>query len=191
MKNIFLKIILMLLFSNTYSQILPVEDLKYYRYSTSEEKRSLDTDGITYVKDVNNKLSKFVGAWKGEVLGTEYTFKIEKFLRVSENTGIKFDKLIMRYRVATKDGVVKDIFNLGTENYLAIKGSELAEDNVYVFYYLGEESLCGQRGYFHVISIDSNTIELVFTPNYHMIDNHSCPELAKQIFPKNIRATRQ
>ncbi|EFT35114.1 hypothetical protein RAYM_06297, partial [Riemerella anatipestifer RA-YM] len=65
-----------------------------------------DLEYLTYVKDVDNRLDKFVGIWKGTYNGKIYTFKFNKRIKYGSGKGLYRDLLIGRMQVQDSNGKV-------------------------------------------------------------------------------------
>ncbi len=169
---------------NTFSQVLPVEELKdNYIF----ENRGLLDDGITYVKDVNNKLDKFVGIWNGTFEGIDYKVKIDKYTKQNEDSNIRHDKLIMRYEMSTGSSIILSTIQLPNSNVLVNKGYYLNNDTSYMFIYLGEQRRCGQKGYIFVSLSNTNTMNFLYTRSGHALDGRLCPRPAEDVLPNGKR----
>ncbi|MEJ8589669.1 hypothetical protein JSO54_00190 [Riemerella anatipestifer] len=74
-----------------------------------------DLENITYIKDVGNRLDKFVGIWEGTYNGKIYTFKFNKRTRYGDDKGDRVrDLLFGRMKVQTSNGKV--IYNTLSES---------------------------------------------------------------------------
>lgn len=180
-----------LLYCNSYSQILPIEDLKD-AYIFNENDPSMFDDGINYIKDVNNKLPKFTGTWKGQRDGITYEFKIEEFLNQDASVDFKQDNLIMRYKLSNASGDIENTLHLGLDQPMIIIGDYMNSDSTYMFIYSGREGRCGQRGEVFVSLVNNSQMNLHLLPYRGFINGNECAELAEQILPTTpIALTKQ
>ena len=162
------------------AQILPLEDvLKYIDAGNGIPKN------ITYIKDVNNVLDKYVGTWKGTYNNRSYEFRIVK---VTNKPGrITEDRLLMRYVISDVNGtIVEDTRALPETSPYVVEGDYYDRD-VYFLYYGGKESLCGQIG--HIIidiqpNSNNNKMRLFFAQQQEILSLKDCPNgSATQIMP--------
>jgi hypothetical protein len=87
--NIAYKIVLILFFINSYSQIVPLN--------------SIETPQGAYEKDLDNILPFWVGTWKGTSNNVEYTFVFDLYPETSINNGLGSsyfrDELVVKFSV--------------------------------------------------------------------------------------------
>lgn len=171
--------------------ILPLEEVIKYVISGNGIPKN-----ITYIKDVNNILDKYVGTWKGTYNSRNYEFNITKY--TSNYKNLLEDKLLMRYVISDVNGIIiEDTRALPDTSPYVIKG-DYVDNSFYELYYIGKESLCGQIGSI-IIDIqpnsNNNVMRLLFAPNkeIHMISLKNCPNgSATQIMPlDNLILTKQ
>ena len=145
MKKIFFSLIVVINISCKAQNILPIE--RMINYIEDEDKGLLD-DGISYVKDVNGILNKFVGTWKGSYQNKNYEFKISK--NTKQEVSIKKDRLIIRYKITdSRSGIrlaIANTLNLPTGDGFIIRGQYLTSQGTYVLDYFGLDGICGQNG---------------------------------------------
>jgi hypothetical protein len=175
-------------FSCKAQTIEPVE--KAIEYKISE-------NGIpdnTYLKDVNNLLSKYVGTWVGTLGGKNYTLYITKYT-YKFNT-ITRDVLLARYLITSSNGdILEDTRNLSNDD--AIVGDYFSKDlQSYAFRYFGENSQCGNKGtaFFRIKNSTNTEMLFTFEPDKIMISEDTCPglKLAELTFPRDgLRLTKQ
>lgn len=143
--------------------ILPLENLVNY----------INTDTgipsqITYVKDINNILDKYVGNWKGNSSDKSYFFQIEKIVEQSEVTGIRYDMLVIKYKITSvKLGeVIVDNLNFPNNHFSVMSGWYLSKSGTnYVLIYQGFDYLCGDRGDVYIsIGQNLNSLQVTFRP---------------------------
>lgn len=150
----------------------------------------------TYLKDVNNLFSRYLGTWKGTFENNNYTFIITKvkdaFLGVSE------DKLRVRYLITSLNGsILEDTRNLSDTSPYVIEGSYFSKGAAsYVLNYLGKNSQCGQKGtvFIRMKNATYTEMSLTFEPAKVFLTEDTCLglKLAKQILPKEgMRLTKQ
>ncbi|WP_395049515.1 DUF6705 family protein [Flavobacterium sp.] len=162
--------------------ILPLEEVAKYLDSGNGIPKN-----ITYIKDVNNILDKYVGTWKGTYNSRNYEFRITKY--TSNYKNLLEDKLLMRYVISDSNGtIIEDTRALPDTSSYVIKG-DYWEKASYFLYYIGKESLCGQKGSI-IIDIqpnsNNNKMRLFFMEQQEIISLKDCPNgNAAQIMPVN------
>lgn len=169
--------------------ILPLEEVKNYINSENGIPKN-----ITYIKDVNNILDKYVGTWKGTYNNRNYEFRI---LKITNKPGrITEDRLMMRYVISDSNGtIIEDTRALPDTSSYVIKGDYL-DGSFYELYYIGKESLCGQIGSI-IIDIQPNSnnkvMRMLFLPQQEILSLTDCPNgSATQIMPlNNLILTKQ
>ncbi len=192
MRKLFItSFVTILWYCNSYSQILPVEDFKD-AYVFNENDPSMFDDGINYIKDVNNKLPKFTGTWKGQQDGITYEFRIEEYLNEEPLIDFKKDNLVMRYKLSNASGDIENTLQLGLDEPLIIIGNYMNSDSTYMFTYSGREGRCGQRGEVFVSLLSNSQMNLVLLPHRGFINGNVCTKPAEQILPTTpIALTKQ
>jgi hypothetical protein len=160
------------------AQIIPIEEYREYRNKEIEI-----VDG-SYIKDVNNLLSNFIGTWKGFYNSKNYEFRIIK--QTVEYLGIKEDQLLMRYIITDTNGIVlENTLSLPNDSPFVMQNGYIAKTGTYVFSYIGKDVACGQNGwfFFNTLSLSNNTKADVFL----QVEGEMYPECttgeAKQILP--------
>lgn len=156
-------------------------------------------DGIpenTYLKDVNNLLSKYVGTWKGSYQGKNYTLFISK--TTSKYGTITSDKLLMRYLITSSNGAfIASTQSLSDISPYIIEGSYFGRDLiVYALDFSGNNSMCGNAGtvFIRIKNAANTLMSFSFEPNKIMISEDTCPGLksAELTFPKDgLMLTKQ
>lgn len=165
--------------------IIPIEKFEDY---TSEL-----PDGA-HVKDVNNLLNKYVGTWKGVYDGKNYEFKIVKHTDVSTDRNLKFDELLIRYKITNSFGtVIATTLDQPNDHYSVMQGGSLRKSGVYVLGYNGYDSDCGQNGNVYLSTVGGatqNEMQLILLV-YGEMDS-DCTARAEQIIPTSwIDLTKQ
>ena len=161
------------------AQILPIEKKIDYIIAKNGIPES-----VTYFKDVNHVLDKFVGTWKGTYDDKKYEFRI---LKVTNKPGrITEDKLIMRYLITNSNGtVIEDTRTLPDSSPYLIKGDYIEKDT-YFLIYTGKNAKCGQSGTILINFLKENNnntkMSLSFIPDEAIIYESSCGGV-KQVMP--------
>lgn len=91
------------------AQIIPIESKKNYIGTGI----SLP-DNVTYIKDVNNILDRYVGIWKGDYDGKNYQLIITKY--INTYNGIMEDCLLMRYLITGVNGAIIEDTRILSDN---------------------------------------------------------------------------
>jgi len=145
--------------------IIPVENFAEYQGEIHDR---------DYIKDVNNLLDKYEGTWIGTYSGKEYKVAIEK--KKSNFLGITGDILLLRYKITDSNGQeIINTLNISDEDTRIVDGEYLENGGepgeYYVMDYLGEESMCGQKGsiYIDFLNGDYNHLHLFLAPGRHRI----------------------
>lgn len=163
-------------------QVLPVENKINYINSENGIPKN-----ITYIKDVNNILDKYVGTWKGTYNSRNYEFSI---LKVTNKPGrITEDRLMMRYVILESNGtIIEDTRALPDTSPYVIAGNYV-DTSVYFLDYYGKESQCGQKGSIIIdlqLNSNNNIMRLFFESQQEIISLKNCPNgIATQIMPTN------
>lgn len=137
-----------------YNNIVPIEN-----YHSYVENNNI-TQG-TYLKDVNNVLNKYVGTWKGEFNGKQYTIKAHKSSRTTTSGKMKEDLIYIRYIIKDANGNVIEK-TIGDSNTSALQGNLFDKDNpdVYSLLYWGkddQEIKCGNIGDMFIETLENGT----------------------------------
>lgn len=160
--------------------VIPIESFQDHQGSTSN---------IDYIKDVNHLLDKYEGTWIGTYNNKEYKIVINGFKRTKYR--IKEDMLLLRYKITNTNGQeIINTLNLPNNDTHVINGSYMENGGksgeYYVMDYLGEESLCGQKGaiYIYFFGNGYGSLRLFLAPSRHHIVSNNCPNgHAEQVFP--------
>lgn len=165
------------------AQIIAVEDYNDYPN---------DIPDGAYIKDINNVLPKFVGAWKGSFNDKNYEFEITK--ETISYLGIKEDQLLMRYKITDNLGnEIENTLSLPNDDGYVMQNGYINKNGGYVFSYIGREVACGQNGvvYIGLYKTNSNKMFLRLSPNGEMYPECITGE-AEQILPLDwIDLTKQ
>ena len=144
-------------------------------------------ESITYIKDVNFILDKFVGVWKGINDTKNYEIRITKYISVYD--GLTEDELLLRYVITDANGaVIEDTRALPNDSPYVIESRYYDKLN-FVMSYIGRQNKCGQGGELFIEALKSSNytkMKLFLTPKQGFIDPLECTNgAAKQIFPVN------
>ncbi len=139
---------------------------------------------VTYVKDINNVLNKYVGTWKGIYNSKNFEFRIVKYTTPYIDN-FKEDILLMRYKITNGSSTVENTLSLGNTNNLVINGIRMTANGGYILYYSGPNSNCGQAGdiYISISSLGSNKMNLLFVPARDLLNEAECPNDINYIMP--------
>ncbi len=160
---------------------ISIED---YARDYVDGKKSLQNDGVTYVKDINNIRDKYVGNWFGLCDGKLITFKIRKFTEINDvlPPEIKLDVLSIRHKI-TKTGVgevIDDTMNLDDNDPLVITGSYLdTKYGNYVLDFITKDRTCGRDGTLYIKTDSKNTdtvLKCTLILDSKFVDNTVCSE---------------
>lgn len=177
----------MLSFNSKAQHIISVEKAMDYR-----DTGLLVNHNYVHVKDVNDKLPKFIGIWKGTNNNQNFEFSIVQI--TTDDGELKEDKLLMRFKIIDSNGkVIEDITTLSNNNYYVLKGAYLAKTGSYVFDYWGRKGACGQNGEVFVSVYGSNNTKMQL---FLAVDGEIYPECktgrVAQILPTDwIYLTKQ
>lgn len=166
--------------------IIPIED--YHNYPN-------DIPDGAYIKDVNNKLAKFLGTWKGTYNSKVYEFLIVKSTKEYSKLYFKLDRLLIRYKITDTNGVIiENTTSLEDDSMYTIKGNYLAETGTYVLSYQGRKSNCGQNGniFISVFGDNKDKMQLFLYPKGESYDCDDPRGFVEQILPTDeIILTKQ
>jgi len=163
------------------AQILPLENCVNY---IDQEDTGIP-ENITYIKDVNNLLNKYIGVWIGNYDNKAYELRITK--TTTHDDGISVDELRVKHKITDNNGnVIEDTTTLQDDNYLVISGMHIGRSGSYFLNYIGNEADCGQFGTM-LISVGYNNSNNNMRLGLHIgrdIITADCPNgAATQIFP--------
>lgn len=181
MKKILLIIGLFLIIISCKAQTIPVEDHINYLDNQTEIPEG------AYIKDINNKLGKFVGVWKGEYNNRNYEFRVNKIVYNSSSRNLKIDILQIKYKITEMNGdVIEDTTGIIGDSDLIIDGQYLASSGAYVLFYQGRESDCGQNGDLFINLMHNTTNKMVVYKaglREHTLEGDCQNGEAEQYFP--------
>ena len=165
--------------------ILPVEKLVDYRNSNEGIPES-----VTYVKDINGLLNKYVGTWIGTYQGKNYEFRVKKIR--DDSFGVSIDELEISYIIKDSSRkIIEDTTKPNSGTYII--GAYLAKNkHHYVLNYYGTKGDCGQNGdvFISVLNRDSNKMWLKLSVDGEMSED--CTAYAGQVLPTDgIILTKQ
>ncbi len=163
------------------TQMIPIEEHIHYLDNEIEI-----PDG-TYIKDVNNKLDKFVGVWRGQYNKRNYEFKVIKIIHHSRVRDFMRDKLMIKYKITKMNGdIIENTMGVSDISDLIIDGRYLSQSGAYVLYYHGKDAICGQSGdiYISVHQSNHNKMSFKLLPEGDIVLEEDCPNgEAEQYFP--------
>lgn len=140
----------------------------------------------TYLKDVNNLFSKFIGTWKGTINNKTYTFFITK--KTETSYGSSEDQLVIEYLI------IDNLLGYAIEDTRItprppLTGRFFQKDLAYyILSYSGEYSKCGREGSVYIKKANDNTITLRLVPQPDAHSFYDCPggKILDQILPTEI-----
>ena len=138
---------------------------------------------ITYFKDINNLLDRYVGTWKGTYATKNYEFWITKI--TNKPARITEDILLIRYLITDANGtIIEDTRSTPDDGHYLIRGHYLDKSH-YVLSYGGRETLCGQSGEVYIWTLNNNTqMKLFLAQDHVLLNSEDCPNgRATQILP--------
>jgi len=158
--------------------VVPLEE--YYNYKTDD---NLKLSDVTYFKDINNHLDKFVGTW----IGTYDNHTLELHISILENqegVRIAFDRLSIKYKITDNNGnVLVNTLNMFDTYKYHMSGLFFADTtSVYQASYIGLEVECNQKGYAILRMLNNTTINFWIIPRNDMI-GPGCPTGNIHIMP--------
>ncbi|ROI00317.1 DUF6705 family protein [Chryseobacterium daecheongense] len=149
----------------------------------------------TPIKDVNNRLDKFVGIWKGtHTDGRMYEFHFTKKNDFILYGGKPRDMIIGRILIKTNNGTELENTINTTDGQTHFNGFEFDKNLIkYQMYYSGNAD-CNDKGYVYISFPDSNNLNqmrLVFIQDMDIIA--SCPNGYQTVMPdaKILLLTKQ
>ena len=162
--------------------VVPLE--QYYNYRTDA---NLDMSDVSYFKDVNNHLDKFVGTWIGNYDNNTLELEIT-ILENQLNRWISYDKLLIKYKITDSNGnEIVNTLNMFDDYKYHIRGKHFASDtSVYTAFYQGFDLDCNQKGYAILKVIDSTTIDFWIAPINDSIIEPGCPTGNIHIMPTSL-----
>ncbi|SHE94664.1 DUF6705 family protein [Chryseobacterium takakiae] len=137
----------------------------------------LDIPKGAYLKDLNNELNPYIGAYKANFNSNEITLFITKQENKLEQTGQKnyyMDALIVKYIVKNLSGVIlQDTQNNVTDIELYIIGTSPSK-NAITFYYSGTNCSVGW-GDIYLKKINATQISWEYHPDDIVTTADKCP----------------
>ncbi|MBO9619164.1 MAG: hypothetical protein J7539_09035 [Niabella sp.] len=143
-------------------------------------------DDVTYVKDVDNKLDRFVGIWKGFARGRSYELHFTKITTVPKDTNeIKWDQLVGK--VLIKDSVTGTvIYNSLDSSGMNFTGFTFKRNQYNMSF--TENTECGDGGDVFIMTVPGNNNKLWFyiVNDADLLTPSDCPgglENYRPLFP--------
>lgn len=143
---------------------------------------------FTYVKDINNSLSKYVGTWKGTYNGIVYEMKFIKTLY--DDMGMKIDDMTGRLRISTSGNLpltIFDNFNELDDSKTGFSGLGLTKDLQGYRMIFGGSSPKGSINYgtvsLRINSSTPNQMKIKYWSNSDIVVG-DCPSTFSQTFPE-------
>jgi hypothetical protein len=172
----------LIIFSNLSCKAQDIKPLEtkmdYYSPETGLPKN------ISYFKDINHLLDKYVGTWKGTQGTKNYVFIITKYTDIFD--GLSEDKLLIRYLITNTSGTTIEDTRTETNANCSIWGNYIKKSN-YVLRYVGKDTQCGQIGtvFIGMVPNTNNTkMGLSLSQDHVLLDSETCPNgRAPQILP--------
>jgi hypothetical protein len=195
MKNLYLYIVLFIVtFTTAHAQVT---------ISLEQQANYLDSpDGIpedvTYIKDINNTLPKFVGTWIGIADGKIVELHINQFLHLpTSSDGIKIDKLSGRLLVKeqTTNIVLYSTLNISNNEETFLTGGYINNEAYVMNFSNKNDSYCMDGGEVF-LWVNNNTLTdmiLNFHRTQDIIIEGKCPNFDTYvpILPKTVRLVKQ
>lgn len=151
---------------------------------------------VSYIKDINNSLNKYVGTWKGNLNGKTYEFKFIKQLNFGVEDDFRWDRLIGRIKVINSNGaIIFNNFNEPNDNETFFFGTNFQPNlEAYMVYFVGR-SECVEYGnvYLRMLPSTPNQMTVFFHPDNDINVEGSCPTDFQPTIPyqKTIYLTKQ
>ncbi|MRX47276.1 DUF6705 family protein [Pedobacter puniceum] len=194
MKRIYLSILIILISLTVQAQVI---------ISLEQAEAYLGTpDGIpedvTYVKDVNNILPKFVGIWKGTADGKIIELHLNKFLHLpSSADGFKIDLLAGRLLIKDQvtGAILYNTLNISDDEETWLEGSYPINGSYVMHFENKNDTYCMDGGEVY-ISVNNTTLTNMTFNFYRTQDIYvegKCPnfETYVPILPKRIQLVKQ
>ncbi|SDD87947.1 hypothetical protein SAMN05421544_101107 [Riemerella columbipharyngis] len=137
-----------------------------------------DLDNITYVKDVENRLDKFVGTWTGTYNGKTYTFKLNKRVKFGfgQRNGLYWDRLIGRMKVQGANGeVLYNTLSESNDSNTYFHGDNF-QRNSYIMDFI-VNTYCNDSGvvFLRIYDNQPNKMKVLFDRDRTWYDPKKCP----------------
>lgn len=137
-----------------------------------------DIPANSYVKDLNNELSPFIGTYKASFQGniiTLYISKIENKLKKSISKNFYRDELVVKYVVKNSNGtVLQDTYNSNNSDIEIYSVKTLPQFNAVILSYTGTKCNVGW-GTIYFRKINNMQIYWDYNPNSIILDESNCP----------------
>ncbi|WP_131701379.1 DUF6705 family protein [Chryseobacterium sp. FH2] len=131
----------------------------------------------SYIKDINNEYSKFVGNWKAIINNKEIDLSISKEENKSMilfNRHFYKDVLLIRYKVLVNNQIVENTINNSNDSVNIISmGAQI--DGSVLFDYKGLKCLVG-NGFISLEYVDSTHLKWNYQPQSTVITNKNCSD---------------
>ena len=168
--------------------IMPVETMVNYLYGENGIPKT-----ITYFKDINHLLDKYVGTWKGTDNDKIFEFSITK--NTSIDDGLSQDELLIRYFITTTSGTIIEDTRFETNDNCSIEGNYI-KNAYYALTYSGRDTQCGQSGnvFITMVKNTNNTqMKLFLEQDQVLLNEEICPNgRTPQVLPmEQILLTKQ
>jgi hypothetical protein len=187
MRGIFLLLLITIIYNVSAQNIKPAGLVPLEEYSNYKTDNNLKLSDVSYFKDVNNHLDKYVGTWIGGYDSNTLELEIS-ILENQMNYRISYDKLLIKYKITDPNGneIVNTIPFFDSYKY-HISGKYFPDDNTsyYIASYIGYESACNQKGRAIMHTVNSNTLTFWILPDNDMI-GPECPLDNIHILPTTL-----
>lgn len=145
-----------------------------YQYSKSEDGIPED---VTYVKDVDNRLDKFTGTWKGSYGDKIYEITFEKVIN-NGGSEIYWDKVYGKLLVRSNEGdILYNSMNSTISDHNILYGINF-QKNVYMLNFINNTS-CNDEGvvFIEITKSSPNKMTLFFSRDREILFNikENCP----------------
>ncbi len=194
MKKIYLQLILLILSISVEAQVI---------ISLEQAEAYLGTpdgipEGITYIKDINNRLPKFVGTWIGASDGKIIELHLNQFLHLPENSdGFKLDQIAGRLLIKDQNTgiVLYNTLNVTNNEETWLEGHYFINNSYVMIFSNKNDTYCMDSGEVY-LSLDNamlTNMNLNFYRTQDIYIEGSCPNFDTYIpiLPKNIQLVKQ
>ena len=170
------------------AQILPIEDLRGYM-----DIGEGIPENITYIKDVNNLLSKYEGVWIGVYNNKTFELHIEKETKIYYGTAE--DLLLLRYKItdASNNVIFNNLDVYDDTDVSIIEGYYMSNTaTYYVMNYFSPHGMCGWHGeiFVEVPNSNLNQMKLFLALAHDILNPADCPNgILEQDFPTESSMT--
>ncbi|SDD87915.1 DUF6705 family protein [Riemerella columbipharyngis] len=136
-----------------------------------------DLENITYIKDVENRLDKFVGTWTGTYNGKTYTFKFNKRVKYSDGMGNRtIDLLFGRIKVEGANGeILYNTLSESNDSNTYFSGDNF-QRNSYIMDFI-VNTYCNDTGvvFLRIYDDQPNKMKVLFDRDRTWYDPKKCP----------------